>query len=160
MIDTIPYSRFNVGETLPSASDIFKDCWNNASEELKSLRTNGELAYFVSSDLYNSFIDELGNNSNDISVFNTSNVYENLNYRGIPIVEVPLKGYDINFCSTFCLLTDRRNLVLALNTSDMPENEVRMWYNADEMQNRQRAVFLAGADVIDNKLVSFCYTTY
>ena len=160
MLDTLPYNRYNVGETLPTASDIFKNCWNNANEELKALRTNGELAYFVSSDLHNSFIDELASNCNDISVFNTSDVYENLNFRGIPIVEVPLKGYDINFCSTFCLLTDRRNLVLALNTADMPENEVRMWYNADEMQNRQRAVFLAGADVIDNKLVSFCYTTY
>ena len=58
------------------------------------------------------------------------------------------------------MLTDRRNLVLALNTADMPENEVRMWYNPDEMENRQRAVFLAGAQVLDSNLVSIYYTNY
>ena len=95
-----------------------------------------------------------------MSAFNTSDVYSQLNYRGIPIVEVPLNGYSRNKFSTFSLLTDRRNLVLALNTADMPENEVRMWYNPDEMENRQRAVFLAGADIIDPKLVSICYSTF
>ena len=44
---------------------------------------------------------------------------------------------------SFGMLTDRRNLVLAVNTADMPGNEVRMWYNPDEMENRQRAVFMA-----------------
>jgi hypothetical protein len=58
------------------------------------------------------------------------------------------------------MLTDRRNLVLALNTADMPENEVRMWYNPDEMENRQRAVFLAGADFIDQDLISIYYSAF
>jgi hypothetical protein len=35
-----------------------------------------------------------------------------------------------------------------------------MWYNPDEMENRQRAVFLAGAEVIDQNLVSLCYSTF
>ncbi len=160
VIDNVSYGRITSEDDIPLASDIFKDCWNNASAELKALRSGGELVYFVSSDIYNNFIEELAANCNDISVFNTSDVYHNLNFRGIPIVEVPLKGYQMHTCSTFCLLTDRRNLVLALNTADMPENEVRMWYNPDEMQNRQRAVFLAGADVIDEKLVSICYSTF
>ena len=55
------------------------------------------------------------------------------------------------------LLTDRRNLVLAVNTSDFPGNEIRMWYNPDLMENRQRAVFMAGCEVLDEKLVSFAY---
>ena len=58
------------------------------------------------------------------------------------------------------MLTDRRNLVLDLNTADMPENEVRMWYNPDEMETRQRACFLVGADVIDQKLVSIYYSKF
>ena len=58
------------------------------------------------------------------------------------------------------MLTDRRNLVLALNTADMPENEVRMWYNPDEMENRQRATFLAGTAIIDDNLVSAMFTKY
>jgi hypothetical protein len=72
------------------------------------------------------------------------------------VVEVPLGKYSHNFGTHFCILTDRRNFVLALNTADMPENEVRMWYNPDEMENRQRAVFLAGTEILDLKLVSAC----
>ena len=56
-----------------------------------------------------------------------------------------------------CILTDRRNLVLAVNTADFPGNEIRMWYNPDLMENRQRAVFMAGCEVLDEKLVSFAY---
>ena len=50
-------------------------------------------------------------------------------------------------------------MVLALNTADSPENEVRMWYNPDELENRQRAVFLAGTTVIDPELVSWVYSS-
>ena len=58
---------------------------------------------------------------------------------------------------SFCLLTDRRNLVLAVNTADMPGNEVRMWYNPDEMENRQRAVFMAGSQILDTDLITYAY---
>ena len=49
------------------------------------------------------------------------------------------------------------NLVLAVNTSDFPGNEVRMWYNPDLMENRQRAVFMAGCDVLDETLMTYAY---
>ena len=52
-----------------------------------------------------------------------------------------------------CILTDRRNLVLAVNTADYPGSEVRMWYNPDEMENRQRAIFMAGCEILDETLV-------
>jgi len=55
------------------------------------------------------------------------------------------------------MLTDRRNLVLAVNTADMPGNEVRMWYNPDEMENRQRAVFMAGCAILDESLVTYLH---
>ena len=58
---------------------------------------------------------------------------------------------------SFCILTDRRNLVLAVNTADFPGNEIRMWYNPDEMENRQRAVFMAGCDVIDETMLSYAF---
>lgn len=96
----------------------------------------------------------------DSSYNGTINGHSELYYHGIPVIEVPLASYEKNMFTNFCLLTDRRNLVLALNTSDMPENEVRMWYNPDEMENRQRAVFLAGADIIDFNLISICYSDY
>jgi len=43
---------------------------------------------------------------------------------------------------------------LALNTNDSPEKEIRMWYNPDEMENRQRVVFLAGTTIADRNLLS------
>jgi hypothetical protein len=52
------------------------------------------------------------------------------------------------------MLTDKRNLALAVNTSDYPGSEVRMWYNPDEMENRQRATFMAGCEILDEELVS------
>ena len=57
-------------------------------------------------------------------------------------------------CS-FVILTDRRNLALAVNTADYPGTEVRMWYNPDEMENRQRAVFMAGCDILMPDLISY-----
>lgn len=54
---------------------------------------------------------------------------------------------------SICLLTDRRNLVLAVNTADYPGSEVRMWYNPDAMENRQRAIFMVGCEVLDPSLV-------
>ena len=51
------------------------------------------------------------------------------------------------------IFTDRRNLVMAVNTADSPGSEVRMWYNPDEMENRQRAVFAIGCEVLDDELV-------
>ncbi len=52
------------------------------------------------------------------------------------------------------MLVDKRNMVVAFNTADLPGAEVRMWYNPDEMENRQRAVFMIGCDFIDPNLVT------
>ena len=35
-----------------------------------------------------------------------------------------------------------------------PGSEVRMWYNPDEMENRQRAVFAIGCEILDEELVT------
>lgn len=84
---------------------------------------------------------------------------QTLAYHGIPVVDVRLGNYlpETSFHQSFCLLTDRRNLVLAVNTADFPGNEVRMWYNPDEMENRQRALFMAGCDVLDETLLAYAY---
>lgn len=55
---------------------------------------------------------------------------------------------------SFAILTDKRNMALAVNTADFPGNEVRMWYNPDEMENRQRAIFMAGADYLLPELLT------
>ena len=42
---------------------------------------------------------------------------------------------------------------MAVNTADTPGSEVRMWYNPDQMENRQRAVFAIGCEILDDELV-------
>ncbi len=54
-------------------------------------------------------------------------------------------------------LKSEGNLALAVNTSDFPGTEVRMWYNPDQMENRQRAVFMAGCDYLLPELISYAY---
>ncbi len=142
-----------------SAHEVFTLLWEQSSLELQSLASEGNLAFFVTSDFYHKFITELDEKGTDTAYVDYINGHNKLAFHGIPIIEVPLTKYMIGDFASFAMLTDRRNLVLALNTSDMPDTEVRMWYNPDEMENRQRACFLAGTAVLDPNIVSIYYST-
>lgn len=145
----------------PSAAvGIFDAAWIGASEELTDMKSDGQLAYFVTSDLYHlyeKYLDSFANT--EAAYIGRTEGRPMLTYHGIPVIDLHLSTYlrDTTYAQSFCLLTDRRNLVLAVNTSDFPGNEIRMWYNPDLMENRQRAVFMAGCEVLDEKLVSFAY---
>lgn len=150
-----PINVYSEDEETP-VEDIFRTAWNLATEELHSLASDGQLVFFASSDIYDAYqfyLDEKGLIS--YSEENNSS-RPTLRYHGIPIIEVPVKRYDTIRAGSFCILTDRRNLVLALNTADSPEKEIRMWYNPDEMENRQRVVFLAGTTIVDPNLIAGC----
>ncbi len=137
--------------------ECFEACWTSANPKLRGLKGDGELVYFVTSDiyhLYELYLDAKGVNNAYIDLVNGR---KTLSYHGIPVVDINLANYLSNseYSNNFCILTDRRNLVMAVNTADFPGAEVRMWYNPDEMENRQRAVFMAGCDVIDPDIVTF-----
>ena len=139
---------------------ILDDLWQNADERIKDRKAEGQLAFFVTSDLYHlyeKYLDSFANT--EAAYIGRTEGRPVLTYHGIPVVDLHLSSYlrDTTYAQSFCLLTDRRNLVLAVNTSDFPGNEIRMWYNPDLMENRQRAVFMAGCEVLDEKLVSFAY---
>jgi hypothetical protein len=76
-------------------------------------------------------------------------------YHGFPVIEINLDPAisSSKLSQDFCFFTDRRNLVMAVNTADTPGSEVRMWYNPDQMENRQRAVFAIGCEILDDELV-------
>jgi hypothetical protein len=135
-------------------SDIFKAAWSNSTDGLRALASEGNLVFFVSSRIYDAYHFYL--ESQGLIDMNGSGVNgrPTLSYHGIPIVEIPTNGLTLRQARDFCVLTDRRNLVLALNTTDSPEKEIRMWYNPDEMENRQRVVFLIGTAIVDQALVS------
>ena len=130
---------------------MFDDLWKNADERLKDLKAEGQLAFFVSSDVYSAYEKHLDSMSTDGAYTDYINGRQNLLYHGIPVVDLRISSYLAKLSSSspvpksFCILTDRRNLVLAVNTADFPGTEIRMWYNPDLMENRQRATFMAAA---------------
>lgn len=139
--------------------ELFDTLWKNAGACTQGLKADGQLAFFVTSDLcylYEKYLDSKGV---DTAYVDTLRGRQTLTYHGIPVVDVRLGSYleSTPYHRSFCLLTDRRNLVLAVNTADFPGNEVRMWYNPDQMENRQRAVFMAGCDILDEGLVAYAY---
>ncbi|MBP3482790.1 MAG: hypothetical protein J6K28_05295 [Alistipes sp.] len=138
---------------------VLDKVWDNAGITLKSLKADGELAFFVTTDICEAYERYLDAKGVDSAYRDSTEGRQSLCYHGIPLVDMGLGAVldSTSMPPVICMLSDRRNLVLAVNTSDYPETEVRMWYNPDAMENRQRAVFLAGADIIDPDLVSMAY---
>ena len=129
--------------------------WEASGDDLKSLRGEGNLVLFATSDLcdlYEKYLDECGVSSSYREMVDGRT---QLSFHGIPMIDMrlPKTAYPAGLPQTQLILTDHRNLVLALNTQDFPGAEVRMWYNPDEMENRQRAIFMAGCEVLDNNLI-------
>lgn len=142
------------------AEEILKEVWENSSHVLREFKQQGELVYLVTSDVYMNYEEALDNVNLDSAYVAKQNGRERLSYRGIPVVDVQLSAYLPQLKDTlqsFAILTDRRNLALAVNTSDYPGTEVRMWYNPDLMENRQRAIFMAGCDYLMPELISIAY---
>ena len=145
--------------TLKNVFNIIDGTWRAASQTLRSYKDQGQLAFFVTADVYEAYENYLDNKGVDAAYREMAEGRPALHYHGIPIINIGV-GDEITktqLPKSVCLLSDRRNLVLAVNTADSPETEVRMWYNPDEMENRQRAVFLAGATIIDPALISLGY---
>ncbi len=140
------------------AETLFKLLWENASPVLRDFKQQGNLALFVTSDVYANYEDALDSVSIESAYQARQNGRQGLSYRGIPVIDVQVSNYLANcpeLPQSFALLTDKRNLTLAVNTADFPGTEVRMWYNPDAMENRQRAVFMAGCDYLMPELISF-----
>ena len=139
---------------------VFDTLWANSSPALQSAKGDGHLAIFVTSDLYTLYEKYLDEKGVDAAYTGETEGRPTLSYHGIPVIDLRVGSYlPSGYDKSFCFLTDRRNLVLAVNTADLPGNEVRMWYNPDMMENRQRAVFMAGCAVLDDNSVTYASIT-
>ena len=139
---------------------VLRQLWNDAPRALRAVRPEGNLVFLVTSDVYAGYEEALDDMPLESAFLARQQGREGLMFRGIPVVDVQLSGYlerQKEMPRSFALLTDRRNLALAVNTSDFPGTEVRMWYNPDLMENRQRAVFMAGCDYLLPELVAFAF---
>lgn len=154
IISSTDYTAESAGEK------ILKSVWNKASAQLKECKNQGQLAYFVTSDIYSMYEDTLDSAALEAAYIARQQGRDSLSYRGIPVIDMQISGYAAmvpDMPKTAIILTDRRNLALAVNTADFPGTEVRMWYNPDEMENRQRAVFMAGCDYLLPELLSVAF---
>ena len=152
----------DIGSTDTDIKNATIPVWDNASELLKAFKPQGNLVYLVTSDIYAKYEEELDKVVLESAYLAKQNGREGISYRGIPVVDVQVSAYLSTLTDlpqSFIVLTDRRNLALAVNTADFPGTEVRMWYNPDQMENRQRAVFMAGCDYLLPELVSMATTT-
>ena len=158
----VPYLIFQAADydSADAGETMLKKVWDAASIELKGLKSQGNLVFFVTSDVYSKYEEALDSAALDAAYKSRQEGRAGLSYRGIPVVDMQVSGYLQSITDlphTWVVLTDKRNIALAVNTSDYPGTEVRMWYNPDEMQNRQRAVFAAGCDYLLPELVSYGY---
>lgn len=152
----------NVGKAIDPehAEAMLKAVWNSASPMLKEMKSQGNLAFFVTSDMYNNYEEFLDSMPLDSAYQARQDGRERLYFRGIPVIDMQISKYLEMFpelSNTWAVLTDRRNLALAVNTTDFPGTEVKMWYNPDLMENRQRAVFMAGCDFLLPELISLAF---
>jgi hypothetical protein len=139
-----------------TALDIFGSLWLAAPAELKAMKSDGNLAFLVTTDVYDAYEQYLDSCGSDAAYNDLNSGRRELSYHGIKIIDMGISHLlpVTNIPQRpIAMLTDRRNLVLAVNTADYPGSEVRMWYNPDEMQNRQRAIFMIGCEVLDESLV-------
>ncbi|MBQ7791541.1 MAG: hypothetical protein IJ377_04550 [Rikenellaceae bacterium] len=156
------YSTYTEDELMAEgyAEQLLRQVLADAPEELRALKSEGQLAFFCSSDIYAAYENSLDSVVLDAAYEAKQNGRVGLSMRGIPVIDLQLGKYSeqvSDLPSSFVILTDRRNLALAVNTSDLPGTEIRMWYNPDQMENRQRAVFMAGCDYLLPELVSYAH---
>lgn len=152
---------------LPMATDgnadkLFRALYDKATPELRSMKAEGNLVMLVTRDVYENYESTLLSGNLD-SVRNAKiNGIESLYYRGIPVIDIQIDNYVGGLSgvpASWAILTDRRNMAVAVNTNDFPGTEVAMWYNPDEIENRQRAIFMAGCDYLLPELIVASFTT-
>jgi hypothetical protein len=143
-----------------AATTLFNAMWDAAPAVLRAMKGQNSLAFYVTSDVYENYEKALEGTFLESAFAALKNGQNGLTWRGISIIDlgvtewIKLQDYPV---SSFAFLTDRRNIALALNTNYYPGTEARMWYNPDEMENRQRTIFMAGADYLLPELIVYAH---
>ena len=158
IVNSADAQSVSVAEAAPTKDNILSilnSMWIAATPELKAMKADGNLVFLVTSNVYDAYEQYLDSCGSDGAYNDLSNGRRELSYHGIKIIDMGISQFltAARLQESLCMLTDRRNLVLAVNTADYPGSEVRMWYNPDAMENRQRAIFMVGCEVLDESLV-------
>jgi hypothetical protein len=142
-------------KTIKAALD---SVWKAAPAALKALKSSGKLVYFVTEDVYDAYESFLDASTNNVAYNEMQMGRSVLNYHGVEVHKMEIDSH-LKTSQSIIILSHKDNLVLALNTTSLPEAGARMWYNPDEMQNRQRVCFLAGTEILDDEIVVYASTS-
>lgn len=148
--------------TAGNAEKLFRAMYSAAPAELRSMKADGHLVLLVTRDVAENYEDSLLSGSLDSVRAAKINGIDRLSFRGIPVIDIQADSYLAtvgDLPTSWAILTDSRNLAVAVNTSDFPGSEVSMWYNPDQMENRQRATFMAGCDYLLPELIVTSYSS-
>lgn len=146
----------NFASDVEASAKLFKAMFEAADARLRAMKAEGNLVMLVTREVMENYENSLLSGQSDSVRSARINGIESVQYRGVPVVDLQVDSYLAaleDLPKNFAIFTDRRNLTLAVNTRDLPGSEVAMWYNPDELENRQRAVFLAGADYLLPELI-------
>lgn len=158
-VKTIPMTAMT---TTGNADKLFAALLSGASPELRAMKSEGNLVLLVTRDVMENYEEGLLSGNLDSVRTAKINGIDSLYYRGIPVVDIKIDNYTnqtTDLPSSWAILTDRRNMAVAVNTADFPGSQVEMWYNPDEIENRQRAVFMAGCDYLLPELIVASYSS-
>lgn len=147
--------------TQGNAERLFGEIYAAAPAELRGMKGDGRLVLLVTRDVAENYEEGLLCGALDSVRAARINGIERLSFRGIPVVDIQVEGYleaVADLPLSWAVLTDSRNLAVAVNTADFPGSEVAMWYNPDQMENRQRATFMAGCDYLLPELIVAAYS--
>ena len=108
--------------TAPSSSNVLsslKTVWNGASDTLRAMKSKGGLCFFVTSDVYNAIEEAYDGKDNSEAYRGLVDGRPVLKWRGIEVKEMHAESY-LKTSQSAIILTHKDNLVLAVNTNDMP----------------------------------------
>lgn len=136
-----------------AAETLFTSMFRNAATVLQDRKNL--LAFYVTNDVLFNYEDTLKSANLESSRTAMIDGVQRYMWNGIPIIPVNLTDYLADapdLPQSFALLSVKENLVIAVNTTMLPDGQVRMWYNEDEIENRQRAIFMMSAEYVEPKL--------
>ena len=153
--------------TMPSslgaddAIEIMKSVFDGSTKELQKLRDRKLLAFYCTDNFINNYRDTLAADGTEASRIQVIEGIDRYTYMGIPLIPMDIdehiaNDFDSSYPDTICILSTPQNFALVINAAS-PRAEVKMWFNNDENERRQRAQFKMAANFVLPELVTIAY---
>lgn len=159
-IDQVKYIALPEDLGADDALETMKLVFDGSSKELQKLRDKKLLAYYCTDNFINNYRDTLAADGTEAARVQTIEGIERLTWNGIPLMPMDIDEHIAadfeDFPDTICILSTPQNFALVINASSS-RAEVKMWFNNDENERRQRAQFKMAADFILPELVTIAH---